>query len=113
MSDFTQQIHAGTSITEIIKKAWINDEIIQPQHIICGILQQKNLLIKSGKLKKYIERFLNENRIVTSYSVKQIISNGLKFLIRNEIIQKKDDYLVGLKTDIILKYSELIKKTNS
>lgn len=113
MSDFTQQIHAGTSFTEIIKKTWINDEIIQPQHIICGILQQKNLLIKSGKLKKYIERFLNENRIVTSYSVKQIISNGLKFLIRNEIIQKKDDYLVGLKTDIILKYSELIKKTNS
>lgn len=113
LSDFTSQIHAGTPVHDMIKNAWISDEIILPQHIICGILQQKNYMIKAGKLKKYIDRFISENGLVVSYSSKQIINNGLKFLLKNDIIRKKNDYLVGSKVEVISRYSGLIKMKNT
>jgi 3,4-dihydroxy-2-butanone 4-phosphate synthase len=56
----------------MIRELWISDEIILPQHIICEIMKQKNYMIKAGKLKKYIERFISENNLVVSYSNKQI-----------------------------------------
>jgi len=110
LSDFTKQIHSEISVHAMIRELWISDEIILPQHIICGILQQKNYMIKAGKLKKYIERFISENNLVVSYSSKQILSNGLKFLLKNDIIHKKNDYLVGLKIEIISRYSEILKR---
>lgn len=112
LSDFTKQIHSEISVHDMIKDSWISDEIILPQHIICAIMHQKNYMIKAGKLKKYIERFITENNLVVTYSSKQVLNNGLKFLLKNEIVQKKNDYIVGIKTDIISRYSELLKRKN-
>ncbi len=113
LSDFTRQIHAGTPVSEIVKNIWIADEIILPQHIICGILQQKNYMIKTGKLRRYIEKFISENNLLVTYNSKQILNSGLKFLLKNEVIQKKNDFIVGVKTEIISRYSDLIKRKNS
>lgn len=113
LSDFTRQVHAGTPVPEIVKNTWIADEIILPQHIICGIMQQKNFMIKAGKLRRYIERFISENGLLVTYSSKQIMHIGLKFLLKNDIVQKKNDYLVGVKTDIISSYGDLIKRKNA
>ncbi len=112
LSDFPRQIHSDLSVQDMIKDSWISDEIILPQHIICGILHQKNYMIKAGKLKKYIERFISENNLVISFSSKQVLNNGLKFLFKNDVIQKSNDYIVGVKTDIITRYSESIKRKN-
>ena len=112
LSDFTKQIHSEISVHAMIRELWISDEIILPQHIICSILQQKSYILKAAKLKKYIERFISENNLPVPYNSKQILNNGLKFLLKNDIIQKKNDYLVGAKIDIISRYSEIIKTNN-
>jgi len=112
LSDFTKQIHSEISVHSMIRELWISDEIILPQHIICGILQQKNYILKAAKLKKYIERFISENNLPVPYNSKHILNNGLKFLLKNDIIQKKNDYLLGAKIDIISRYSEIIKTNN-
>lgn len=113
LSDFTKQIHSEISVHAMIRELWISDEIILPQHIICEIMKQKNYMIKAGKLKKYIERFISENNLVVSYSNKQILSNGLKFLLKHDIVQKKNDYLVGIKVEVISRYSEMLRNKNT
>ncbi|HOP62969.1 MAG TPA: NAD(P)H-dependent glycerol-3-phosphate dehydrogenase [Spirochaetota bacterium] len=110
LSDFTRQIYADTSVADMIKESWLSDEIILPHHIICGILQLKNNIIKAGKLKKYIERFISENSLYIPYNSRQIINKGLKFLYKNDIVQKKDEYIAGVKFDEINRYSEIIKR---
>jgi len=112
LSDFTKQIHSELSVHDMVKMSWITDDIILPQHIICGIMKQKNYMIKTGKLKKYIDRFVNENNLIISYSNKQVLNIGLKFLLKNGIIQKKNDYLVALNIEIISRYSEIISRKN-
>jgi len=97
-------------MSELINKIWIQDEIILPHYIICGILIENNFMIKNSRLKKIINSFIIDNRIIINKSDKAIINEGVKFLLRHSVIVRKNDYYVGTKNEIIMKFAGLIKR---
>ena len=110
LSDFTKQSQVLTSIPELIENIWIRDEIILPHHIICAILVQKDFNINHGKLKKYIDQYLEKNFIPINKSSRQIASEGTKFLLKNRIINRYDDVYKGIALEDIKFYSDIINK---
>ena len=101
LSDFTRQSQALTSIPDLIQDIWIRDEIIQPHHVICAILVENNFSIYQGKLKKYIDNYMDKNYLPLNKSSRQIVSEGVKFLLKNKIINKFDDNYKGIETEQI------------
>lgn len=112
LSEYTKQSNMEISISELINKIWLMDEIILPHYIICGILIDNMYIIKAAKLKKIINKYILDNNIIINKTDKSILIEGVKFLIKNNIIIKRDDYYVGLKHDQIKKFSDFIKNRN-
>ena len=107
LSNFTDKVHADTEVSEVIKETWLNDDIILPQHIICGIMSEKNNIIKAGKLKKYIDRYIDEKQLPVNLSRKKILHDGVKFLVKNNIVKRNDEYLIAIQPEIISRYAEI------
>ena len=110
LSEYTRKANLQISMSELINKIWIQDEIILPHYIICGILIENNFMIKNSRLKKIINSFIIDNRIIINKSDKAIINEGVKFLLRHSVIVRKNDYYVGTKNEIIMKFAGLIKR---
>jgi len=110
LSDFTKQSQALTSIPELIESIWIKDEIILPHHIICAILAEKDFSISMGKLKKYIDQYMENNYMPLNKSSRQIASEGTKYLLKNKIINKYDDNYKGIEIEEIKFYADIINK---
>ena len=110
LSEYTKKSNLEISISELIHKIWIQDDIILPHYILCDIIFENGYLVKISKLKKMMNKYITQKRIIINKSDKAIISDGIKFLIRHSIIAKKDDYYVGVKQDQIKKFSSVIRK---
>lgn len=110
LSEYTKQSHLQISIAELIQKIWVLDDIILPHYIISGIILENNFIIKTSRLKKLINKYVTDNRIIINKSEKDIFNEGLKFLQKHSVIIKKDDYYVGLKHDLIKKFADLITR---
>ncbi len=113
LSEYTRKANIQISISELIRKIWILDEIVLSHYIICGILLENGFMIKISKLKRMINKYITDKRIIINRSDKAIINEGTRFLLKNSIIAKKDEYYVGLKQDLIVKFSDIITKKES
>jgi glycerol-3-phosphate dehydrogenase (NAD(P)+) len=113
LSEYTRKSNLEVSISELVHKIWIIDEIILPHHIISGILSENGFIIKSSKLKKKINKYIADNRIIINKSERAIINEGLKYLQKHSIITKRDDYLVCLKHEAVKKFTDLVKNKES
>jgi len=113
LSEFTKESSTEISIFDLVKKIWIADEILFSHHIISGILCENDFAMKTSKLKKVIGKFIADHRIIIDRSEKSIINEGVKFLLKNEILVRKDDHYIVLKQDLIKKFSDVIKNKNS
>ncbi len=110
LSDFTRQSLAFTSIPELIQNIWERDEIILPHHVICGILSERDFSLNQGKLKRYIDKYLEKNYLSLGKSSRQIASEGIKFLLKNKIINKNNDNYTGVEIDKIKDYANIINR---
>lgn len=110
LSDFTRQSQAFTSIPELIQNIWVRDEIILPHHVICSILSEKNFSVNQGKLKKHIDHYLEKNHLPLNKSSRQIASEGIKFLLKNKIINKRGDNYTGIEIEKIKDYANIISR---
>ncbi len=113
LSEYTRKSKVEISISELIHKIWILDEIILPHYIICGILAENNFVIKISRLKKTTSKYITDNMIIIKKSDKAIINDGVKFLLKHSIIVKKDDCYITLKHDLVTKFSWIIRNKNS
>jgi len=113
LSEYTRKSNLQTSISELVHKIWLLDEIILPQYIICGILCENDFIIKISKLKKIISKYISDNNIIIVKPEKIVINEGVKFLQKNSIIIKKDDFYIGINRELINKYADIINKKNS
>jgi len=112
LSEYTKKSNVKISISDLIHKIWVVDEIILPHYIICGILIENNFIIKTSKLRKVINKYISDNRIIINKSDKAILNEGLKFLQKNSIIIKKEDYFMGLDYDLIKRFAGYIPNNN-
>ncbi len=110
LSDFTRQSQAFTSIPELIQNIWARDEIILPHHVICAILSEKNFSVNQGKLKRYIDSYLEKNYLPINKSSRQIASEGTRFLLKNKIINKNGDNYTGVEIEKIKDYANIINR---
>jgi hypothetical protein len=108
LSDFTRQSQALTSIPGLIQDIWIRDEIIMPHHVICAVLVENDFSIHHGKLKKYIDNYMDKNYLPINKSSRQIVAEGIKFLLKNKIIDKYDDKYKGIERDKIKIFAEVL-----
>ena len=69
--------------------------------------------LKSSKLKRTINKYITDKRIIIDKSDKAIVNEGIKFLLKHSIISRKDDYYMGLNHELIKKYSDLINNKNT
>ena len=113
LSEFTKESRAEVSIIDLITKIWLRDEILIPHHIISGILFENDYTMKTSKLKKEIGRYIADKRLIIDRPEKSIINEGIKFLLRNEILVRKDDHYIVLNQDLVKKFSEVVKNKNS
>jgi hypothetical protein len=113
LSEFTKESRAEVSIIDLIKKIWLMDEILLPHHIISGILLENDFTMKTSKLKKEIGKYIADKRLIIDRPEKSIINEGIKFLVKNEILVRKDDYYIVLNQDLVKKFAEVIKNKNS
>jgi len=113
LSEFTKESSAEVSIIDLIKKIWLLDEILFPHHIVSGILLENDFAMKTSKLKKEIGKFIADKRLIIDRPEKSIINDGIKFLLKNEILVRKDDHYIVLKQDLIKKFSDVIENKNS
>jgi hypothetical protein len=65
--------------------------------------------MKTSKLKKVIGNFISDNGIIVDKSEKGIINDGIKFLLKNEIIVRKDDHYIVLNQDLVKRFSNVIE----
>jgi len=110
LSDFTKESSSERSVPDYINEVWASDEIILPKHIICGILDENNNVIKTNRLRKSINKYLNSKNIVSDKNAKHIFSEGLKFLLKNGVVIKKDNYVMAANNSVIKQYAELINR---
>jgi hypothetical protein len=110
LSDFTRQSQALTSIPDLIQDIWTRDEIIQPHHVISAILVENDFSIYQSKLKKYIDNYMDKNYLPINKSSRQIVSEGIKFLLKNKIIDKYDDNYKGIETEQIRIMADVLKR---
>lgn len=113
LSEFTRKSSLQISISDLVTKIWTMDEIILPHFIICGILYENEYIIRTSKLKKAVIKYISVNRIILHKSFRSIINEGVRFLLKNSVIIKKDNYYMSLKHDIIKKYADIIKNKES
>jgi glycerol-3-phosphate dehydrogenase (NAD(P)+) len=113
LSEFTRKSSLQISFPELITKIWTMDEIILPHYIICGILYENEYMIRTSKLKKAVIKYISDNRIIIHKSFRSITNEGIRFLLKNSVIVKKDNYYMSLKHDIIKKYSDIVKNKES
>jgi len=112
LSEFTKESSTEISIIDLIKRIWISDEILFPHHIISSILLENDFTMKTSKLKKVIGKFIADKKIIIDVSEKSIINDGIKFLLKNEILVRKDDHYIVLKQDLIKKFADVIENKN-
>ncbi len=110
LSEYTKKSHLEISISELIHKIWMLDEIIFPHYIVCGILSENNYIIKASKLRKRISKYTADNRIIINKSDKAIFNEGIKFLLKHSIIVKKDDYYAAINQEHIDNFADKIKR---
>lgn len=110
LSDFTRQSQALTSIPELIQDIWMRDEIILPHHVICAVLADNNFKIQQNKLKKYIDNYMDRKYIPLNKSSRQIASEGIKFLLKNRILDKSDDIFKGIDTEKIKFFADILNR---
>ena len=113
LSEYTRKSKGEISISELIHKIWILDEIILPHYIICSILAENDFIIKISRLKKIISKYITDNMIIIKKSDKAIVNDGVKFLLKHSIIAKKDDCYITLKHDLVTKFSWIIRNKDS
>ncbi len=109
LSDFTRETNTLVSVPGYIREVWTADEIILPHHILCGMIEESNYLIQTDKLKKGINRYINSKGIVIDKNRKHIFHEGMKFLVRNGIVSRKDNYIICVETETVKRYSMIIK----
>jgi 1-acyl-sn-glycerol-3-phosphate acyltransferase len=113
LSEFTRESNTEISIIDLVKRIWLLDEILLPHHIISGILVENDFTIKTSKLKKEIKKYITDNNIIIDRTEKSIINDGIKFLIKNEILARKDDHYIVLKQDLVKKFSDVVENKKS
>ena len=109
LSDFTRESSMLVSVPDYIREVWIADDIILPHHILCGMIEESNYIIQTDKLKKGINRYMNSKGIVIDKNRKHIFHEGMKFLVRNGIISRKDNYIMCIENETVKRYSTIIK----
>lgn len=112
LSDFTRETSAAMSVPDYIRNIWISDEIILPHHILSGIIEENNFVIKTDRLRKSINRYMNMKNLVLDKHNRHIFHEGIRFLVKNGIVVKKDNFIMGVNRDIIRSYSEMINNKN-
>jgi len=110
LSEYTRQSNLKISISELIREIWVQDDIILPHYIVCGIIFENIFIIKISKLKKTINKYIIDNNIIINKSDKAVMNEGIKFLLKNSIITRNNDFYVGVNHELIKKFAGLIKK---
>ncbi len=108
LSDFTRETNMLVSVPDHLRDVWIADEVILPHHILCGMLEENNYIIQTDKLKKGINRFINSRGIVLDKNRKHIFHEGMKFLVKNGIVSRKDNYITSIENETIKRLSSVI-----
>ena len=109
LSDFTRESNTLVSVPEYIRDVWVSDEIIHPHHILCGIIEENNYQMQTDKLKKGINRYMNSRGIIINKNRKHIFNEGLKLLVKNGIVIRKDNYIICSDKETVRRYSDMLK----
>jgi hypothetical protein len=108
LSDFTRETNMLVSVPDYVRDVWIADEIVLPHHILCGMIEENNYIIMTNKLKKGINRFINSRGIVINKNRKHIFHEGMKFLVKNGIVVRKDNYIMSIENETVKRLSSVI-----
>jgi hypothetical protein len=72
------------------------------------MIEENNYIIMTNKLKKGINRFINSRGIVINKNRKHIFHEGMKFLVKNGIVVRKDNYIMSIENETVKRLSSVI-----